>query len=171
MKVRLLCAFTLMLTPAVALTAWAQTAAKSTSTAAQGGGMLDDAQLAHASGARIYRHICQACHMADAEGAVGAGHFPALARDPRLASAAYMTAIVLNGRADMPAFRPRPDYTGLEALDHVTLSDAQIAAVINFVRSHFGNRYRDRVTAAEVKAVRARTSGLPPARTQSSGTP
>ena len=163
MKIRLLCLFALMFTPALALTARAQSAASSTSAAAPVDGILDQAQLAHASGAAIYRHICQACHMAEAEGAVGAGHFPALARDPRLASAAYVTAIVLNGRADMPAFRPRPDYTELEALDHVTLSDAQIAAVINFVRSHFGNHYRDRISAAEVKAVRERTSGLPPA--------
>ena len=163
MKVRFLCLFALMFTPAVALTARAQSAARSTSAVAPVDGILDQTQLAHASGAVIYRHICQACHMADAEGAVGAGHVPALARDARLASAEYMAAIVLNGRGDMPAFRPRPDYTELEAIDHVTLSDVQIAAVIDFVRSHFGNHYRDRISAAEVKAVRERTSGLPPA--------
>jgi mono/diheme cytochrome c family protein len=140
-----------------------QTSVKGTSAAAQSDEILDGPQLAHASGAVIYRHICQACHMADAEGAVGAGHIPRLAGDPRLASAEYMAAIVLNGRGDMPAFRPRPDYTELEAFDHVTLSDAQIAAVINFVRSHFGNHYRDRITPAQVKTVRVRTSGLPPA--------
>lgn len=48
------------------------------------------------------------------------------------------------------------DYRG----DHVTLSDVQIAAVIDFVRSPFGNHYCDRITAAEVKAVREHTSGL-----------
>ncbi len=156
MKARLLCLLTLTLTLAVALTARGESAAKSTSTAAHGDEILDDAQLAHASGARLYQHICQACHMPDAEGAVGAGHIPALARDARLASAQYMAAIVVNGRGDMPAFGPRPDYTDLEAMDHVTLSDAQIAAVINFVRSHFGNHYRDRITTAEVTAIRLR---------------
>lgn len=163
MKARLLCLLTLALALALVLTAYGQSSAKETSTAGSGGGILDATQLAHAGGERIYGHICQACHMADAEGALGAGHIPALARDPRLASAEYMAAIVLNGRGDMPAFRPRPDYVGLEALDHVTLSDAQIAAVINFVRSNFGNHYLDRITPAEVEAVRARTSGLPPA--------
>jgi mono/diheme cytochrome c family protein len=33
------------------------------------------------------------------------------------------------------------------------LSEAQIAAVINYVRSHFGNHYKDEITAAEVKAL------------------
>ena len=170
MKARLLSL--LILTVAVMLTAWVQssaaakgrsTAATGAGTATRGGAILDDAQLAEASGARIYRHICQACHMADAEGAVGAGHVPALARDPRLISAGYVAAIVLHGRGDMPAFGPRPDYNGLEAIDHVTLSDTQIAAVINFVRAHFGNHYHNRITPAEVEAVRARTSRLPPA--------
>lgn len=153
MKIRLFCLAALV----IALTASGSSRANGPGAAAAGGGILDDAQLAQASGAVIYRHICQACHMADAEGAVGAGHIPALARDARLASAGYMAAIVLNGRGDMPAFRPRPDYTGLEVLDHVTLSDSQIAAVINFVRGHFGNHYRDRVTPAQIAAVRART--------------
>jgi mono/diheme cytochrome c family protein len=156
MKARLLSLLTLTLTLAAVLTAWGQSAAKSTSTVTQGDEILDDAQLAHASGAVIYRHICQACHMPDAEGAVGAGHIPALAGDARLASAQYMAAIVIKGRGDMPAFGPRPDYTDLEAIDHVTLSDAQIAVVINFVRSHFGNHYQDRITAAEVTAIRLR---------------
>ena len=163
MKARLPYLLTLAIAFAVVLIAWGQSFAKGTGVAAQRSEIIDGAQLAHASGAVIYRHICQACHMADAEGAVGAGHIPALARDARLASAQYMAAIVVSGRGDMPAFGPRPDYTGLEALDHVTLSDAQIAAVINFVRSHFGNHYRDRITPAEVRIVRARNSGLPPA--------
>jgi len=34
------------------------------------------------------------------------------------------------------------------------MTDQQIADVVNYVRTHFGNRYRDAVTPAEVKAVR-----------------
>jgi mono/diheme cytochrome c family protein len=37
----------------------------------------------------IYRTVCQGCHMAAAQGAVGAGAYPALANDPKLAAAAY----------------------------------------------------------------------------------
>jgi len=35
----------------------------------------------------------------------------------------------------------------------VTLTEAQIAAVINYVRSNFGNHYTDSITAAEVIAL------------------
>ncbi len=33
------------------------------------------------------------------------------------------------------------------------LSDAQIAEIVNYIRSHFGNHYRERLTAAEVAAL------------------
>ena len=34
------------------------------------------------------------------------------------------------------------------------LDDEQVAAVVNYVRTHFGNDYRDNVSAADVKAAR-----------------
>ena len=34
------------------------------------------------------------------------------------------------------------------------MSDQQAADVINYVRTHFGNEYRDEVSAADVKAAR-----------------
>jgi mono/diheme cytochrome c family protein len=34
-----------------------------------------------------------------------------------------------------------------------TLTNEQVAAVINYVRTHFGNHYRDLITAAQVEAV------------------
>ena len=34
------------------------------------------------------------------------------------------------------------------------MSDQQVADVINYVRTHFGNDYRDTVSAAAVKAAR-----------------
>jgi mono/diheme cytochrome c family protein len=37
----------------------------------------------------IYRTVCQGCHTAAAQGAVGAGTYPALANDPKLAAAGY----------------------------------------------------------------------------------
>jgi mono/diheme cytochrome c family protein len=33
------------------------------------------------------------------------------------------------------------------------LTDEQVAGVINFVRTHFGNHYTDSITAAEVTAM------------------
>jgi mono/diheme cytochrome c family protein len=88
-------------------------------------------------GAKVYEELCQACHMANAMGAEGAGKITALARNPNLESADYPIAVVTGGKGAMPWFRGN-------------LTDQQIADVINHVRSHFGNRYRDKITAADV---------------------
>lgn len=93
-------------------------------------------------GAAIYKGVCQACHMPDARGGVGAGSYPALARNSKLAVAGYPVSVVVNGQKAMPAF------IGSK------LTDQQIADVVNYIRTHFGNHYSDAVTAADVKAVR-----------------
>lgn len=93
------------------------------------------------SGKAIYEGVCAGCHMPDAKGATGAGSYPALAGDPKLEVAGYPVAIVTNGFKGMPAFGRM-------------MSDEQIANVINYVRTNFGNNYKDKVTVAEVKAAR-----------------
>lgn len=93
------------------------------------------------SGAGIYANICQGCHMADARGATGAGTIPALAGDPRLEGSGYPIYVVLYGHGAMPA---------LGSL----LSDAQIAAVLNYVRQDFDNHFPGAITASEVHAAR-----------------
>jgi|SRR6516225_8003527 mono/diheme cytochrome c family protein len=95
----------------------------------------------HRDGATLYRAVCQGCHMPDARGAQGAGHYPALAANPKLASAAYPAITVLKGRHGMPAFR---DY----------MSDAQVAEVVNYVRTHFDNHYGDALSADDIKKLR-----------------
>ena len=117
--------------------------------------------LAHASGEQIFQHICQACHMPDARGATGAGSYPALAGNAHLASGVFAASTVLFGRRDMPAFGPRPDLQGFEAMLHLDLSDAQIAAVVNYIRSHFGNHYADTLSAADVAALHPPTPHKP----------
>jgi len=91
------------------------------------------------TGADVYRMYCQVCHMADAKGAVGAGSFPALAGNARLGTAAYAIYIVQNGKGGMPYFRD-------------SLTPAQVASVIAYLRTHFGNDYPEPVTAADVPA-------------------
>jgi mono/diheme cytochrome c family protein len=99
-------------------------------------------------GETVYVEVCQACHMANAKGAVGAGRIAALASNPNLAAADYPITVVTGGKGAMPWFRG-------------ALTDQQIADGINYVRSHFGNRYRDRITAADVteRGVPAPTRG------------
>jgi mono/diheme cytochrome c family protein len=88
-------------------------------------------------GQAVYQNICQACHMANAMGGEGAGKIPALAKNGALEAAAYPIMVVTGGKGAMPWFRG-------------ALTDAQIADAINYVRSNFGNRYRDKVTVAMI---------------------
>jgi mono/diheme cytochrome c family protein len=124
----------------------------STGSHAEGVGMFGATKLTTTSGAEIFRTICQGCHMPDAKGAVGAGRYPALAGDAALASKEFMIVTLLQGRRNMPAFGGNGDIGLFFTLP--TLTDEQIAAVINYVRSNFGNDFKGTVTAAEVKADR-----------------
>jgi mono/diheme cytochrome c family protein len=92
------------------------------------------------TGEEVYAQVCQACHMADAQGGKGAAAIPALAKNPKLAEAGYPISMIAQGRGAMPAL------TDL-------LSPAQIAAVVSYVRTHFGNSYKKPVTEAEVKMM------------------
>jgi mono/diheme cytochrome c family protein len=92
-------------------------------------------------GGSLYRQYCQACHMADAKGAAGAGVYPALARNPNLQAASYPIVVVLYGKAGMPWFN------GL-------LTASEIAAIVGYVRTNFGNDYAEPVTAEEVAKMR-----------------
>jgi mono/diheme cytochrome c family protein len=103
--------------------------------------LSDGWRFAEQDGESLYRASCQGCHMAKGEGAAGAGRFPALADNPRLASAAYPVYNVLHGLHGMPSFGKY-------------MSDDQVAAVVNFTRTHLGNHYPDAVTAEDVRKLR-----------------
>lgn len=94
-------------------------------------------------GEALYRNVCQACHMPDGRGASGAGTIPALAGNPHLASRVYVLNTVVNGRKTMPDLGR-------------WLNDRQVADVVNYVRSHFGNAYSDQAQPKEVRPLRPR---------------
>ena len=79
--------------------------------------------------------------MPDGNGATGAGTYPSLAGNKNLEASGYPIAVVVNGQRGMPPFGSM-------------MSNEQVAAVVNYLRTHFGNDYRDDVTADEVRAVR-----------------
>lgn len=110
------------------------------------------ASIESANGEQIFHSICQGCHMPDAKGATGAGTYPALAGNTKLASPQYMAAVVLFGRHDMPSFATKPE-TRHGFFEDTKLSDEQIAEVINYVRTHFGNNYPNSISAADVAAM------------------
>lgn len=88
-------------------------------------------------GKELYEQICQACHMADAKGGAGAGTgVPALAGNANLADKNFGVNVVWNGRGGMPRFG------GM-------LTEAQVAAVLTYVRGHF-NAYPQPITEQEV---------------------
>jgi mono/diheme cytochrome c family protein len=93
------------------------------------------------SGEQLFASVCRGCHMEDGKGAVGAGTYPSLAGNKNLEAGGYPVAVVVNGQRGMPPFG-------------AMMSDDQVAAVVNYLRTHFGNSYRDAVTAADVKTVR-----------------
>ncbi|WP_372393061.1 cytochrome c [Xanthomonas sp. NCPPB 3582] len=97
--------------------------------------------FATASGEHVYRAVCQGCHMPAGTGAQGAGEYPALAGNPKLAAAPYVTMMVLDGHAGMPGFGDM-------------LTDRQVAEVVSYVRTHFGNDHAERVTVDDVKLLR-----------------
>ena len=66
------------------------------------GSFMSPRHFVQRDGDVIYRTVCQGCHMPDARGAVGAGAYPALAADARLAEAEYPVLVVVNGSKGMP---------------------------------------------------------------------
>ncbi|WP_181449460.1 c-type cytochrome [Azospirillum thermophilum] len=99
------------------------------------------AKFAEQGGEALYANVCQACHMKEGAGAVGAGAYPALANNANLKAAGYPVHLVVNGHRGMPPVGRM-------------MSDEQVAEVVNYVRSHFGNAYTDAVTAKDVAAAR-----------------
>jgi mono/diheme cytochrome c family protein len=93
------------------------------------------------TGKDLFANICQGCHMPDGKGAAGAAVYPSIANNSKLEAGGYPVYLVVNGQRAMPPFG-------------AMLSDDQVAAVVNFVRTNFGNDYRDAVTAEDVKTVR-----------------
>jgi cytochrome c5 len=93
------------------------------------------------TGEELFANVCQGCHMQDATGAAGAGTYPSLVGNKNLEAGGYPVHLVVNGRRGMPAFGDM-------------MTDGQIAAVVNYLRTHFGNSYQDAVTSQDVKDAR-----------------
>jgi mono/diheme cytochrome c family protein len=102
-------------------------------------------EFSEQGGADLFRNVCAACHQPDAKGAVGAGRYPSLAEDKNLASSDFMLEVLFGGLKDMPPLGSM-------------MSDAQVADVVTYVRTHFGNAYPDALSAADVAAARRRAA-------------
>jgi mono/diheme cytochrome c family protein len=95
--------------------------------------------MAQPDGAALYADNCSGCHQTTGKGIPGA--FPSLAGDPFVVGQpGPVAATVLNGRGGMPTFGK-------------DLADDEIAAILTFVRSSWGN-HGAAMDAATVKAER-----------------
>ncbi len=92
-------------------------------------------------GAAVYGAVCAGCHMPDGRGAMGAGAYPALAGDGRLAASSYAIDRVLRGKGAMPPLGRM-------------LTDVQIAAVVDYIRTNFGNDFTPGPTSSNVASAR-----------------
>jgi mono/diheme cytochrome c family protein len=93
------------------------------------------------TGEDLFASACQGCHMPDGHGATGAGTYPSLSKDGNLEAGGYPVSVIVRGQKAMPPVG-------------AMMSDDQVAAVVNYLRTHFGNQYNDAVTADDVKRVR-----------------
>jgi mono/diheme cytochrome c family protein len=98
-------------------------------------------RFTESTGEDLFAGVCQGCHMPDGNGATGAGKYPSLQKDSNLESAGYPVYVIVRGQKAMPPVG-------------AMMSDDQVAAVVNYLRTHFGNAYQDAVTADDVKRVR-----------------
>jgi mono/diheme cytochrome c family protein len=108
------------------------------------------AAIGSLNGQQIYDQICQGCHMPGGRGAIGAGAYPKLAANKKLVSWEFVALTVLNGRNGMPPFGQPANHEQSRATH---LTDAQIADVVNYVRSHFDNKFKANVTAKQVAGL------------------
>lgn len=96
-------------------------------------------QAAKADGATVFRQNCATCHGANGEGQPG--YFPPLAGNPDLfKERIFPLLVVLNGIAGPITIEGRSYDGSMPAFDH--LSDAEIAAVVNYIRGAWGNQPR-----------------------------
>jgi len=126
---------------AFALSAPSVTSAENESVPSSQGSLSPGFRFTETSGEQLFVSVCQGCHMPDSNGATGAGSYPALSADGNLASPGYPGYVVVRGQRAVPPIGSM-------------MSDDKVAAVVNYVRTHFGNQYRDAVTAEDVKRIR-----------------
>ena len=119
----------------------AQTKAASTPDDVADGAFVARSTFGEPTGEAFFRRVCAACHMPDAKGAEGAGRYPALASNTKLKASTYPVYVILHGLNGMPAIGDM-------------MTDKQVADVTNYLRANFGNKYKDAVSEADVKAIR-----------------
>lgn len=116
----------------------------------------DFAVSASVDGGQLYTAHCVACHQANGQGLPGV--FPPLAKSEWVTAESpdVMIRIVLHG-IQGPLTVAGVKYDGLMPFFHDKFSDEELAAVINHVRSSFGNSAPE-TTVAHVNQIREQSA-------------
>lgn len=101
------------------------------------------------NGKEVYLLQCQSCHLEKGEGVEGL--YPPLAKTNYLKNTKKIIGIILNGQSGEITVNGKKYNTDMPAQSYLT--DQQIADVLNYVRTSWGNKY-PAITAAQVKAER-----------------
>lgn len=99
-------------------------------------------QFQQRSGPALFASICAGCHMAEGQGARGAGAYPALKGNARLASSQYVLMMVMRGNKGMPGFAWQ-------------LDDEQVLTIVNHAVQRFAPAGAALLTPADVAAMRS----------------
>ena len=118
--------------------------------AGQPGASDTAAAPAKATGDAIYKKTCIACHQANGEGI--AGTFPPLAKSDFISDREKTISQVIKGYSGELTVNCKKYNSAMPAQQ---LNDEEIASVLSYVYSNFGNG-GTAVTADEVKAVRSK---------------
>jgi nitrite reductase (NO-forming) len=118
---------------------------------------IDPTQIGRIKGAKVFSDVCAACHQSTGQGL--AGQFPPLAGSEWVLEEGpnRIIRLVLNGIAGPIEVKGVPFNNAMPPWKEV-LNDDQIANVLTYVRSEWGNKAPP-VTADQVKKVRAAESG------------
>ncbi len=100
-------------------------------------------------GKEVYTLNCQSCHMEKGEGMEGV--YPPLAKTTYLKDTKKIIDVVLNGQFGEVIVNGKKYNTDMPAQAYLT--DEQIADVLTYIRSSWGNKY-PAVKPAQVKAQR-----------------
>ncbi|MBK6488783.1 MAG: nitrite reductase, copper-containing [Gemmatimonadetes bacterium] len=104
-----------------------------------------------ARGQQVYAANCAACHQLEGQGVPGA--FPPLASsDYLMADKDRAIGVVVRGLSGAVTVNGQP-YNGV--MPSLQLTNGDVAAVLSYVRTNFGNRATDLVTLRDVQRVRA----------------
>jgi mono/diheme cytochrome c family protein len=97
-------------------------------------------------GAKLYAQNCAGCHQAQGQGVPGA--FPPLAKNPELFNDDYPALVVLFGLQGPIEVNGQKINSAMPPFGH--LSDAEIAAIVNYVRGAWGN---DKLAPKDLKPL------------------